>query len=548
MGSTVQFNIRGNKPPFVVDLRESTVDGTIIQTVNLEVSGTTQFTNIEAGNYYIVANDISGTIATYALNIDAPPTTTTTTTTTLSPNAEYIIGGGGELIKLNVSTNNGSSWIDVTPIYTPTNRIHAISVINNVAYVHGNGRILYKSIDGGFTWTNISSAIASIPSLNNNTMYAIDENIVLIGTPVGDTVFYRSTNGGTSFSSISKGITMAMSKFEFSDANIGYAINIFPTIGGSSVVAKTTNGGLTWTNITAPIMPTSKSYIDVSFYGSIGYIVTGSDVIFKTVDGGSNWTSITQPLDTFVSGVKALSATDVIVIGTNGAGTINKLSKSTNGGSTWTTTNITATGNGQIITASYYGKNFDMINATNGVIPLLDPSGGTTKTLVTNDGGNTWTFGGNTTLVFPNHYWAIGARRNSFVTTTTTTAAPTPKLFWSVSGAGGSLGRLKIKKNGSTIVDQSTSSPFNSNFPIANGDFIEIFGSWQSGSGNEVKFRVCSANNGEIAYYDKIGIVPDPGWDDEKTHSITYTYSVLGDLTVSLRTNGVNPPGCIIYS
>jgi len=412
MSSIIRFKIRGNKPPFIADLRESTVDGDIVQTVNLSASGLTEFTNVNSGNYFIVVSDNTNRTVTYPVNVAALPTTTTAMTTTIAPKTYYIVGASSKIDKTN---NGGSTWNNVLSAPTlPSRTLISSSFVNNVGYVLGNNGTLYKTIDGGSTWTNISSSISFIAEANNNTIFAINETTSIIGSPITDTYLYRSINGGLLYSPIPKGVYMTMSKFEFVNANTGYTINTFPAIGGGAVIAKTINGGLTWSNITAPtVMPIYRSYLDISFFNNIGYVV-GDTFLYKTINGGTSWSIVTIPSDMIVSAVKALSENIVIIAGTNGANTINKIAKSINGGISWTTTNINTSGNGFISVSIYKGKVMDFFDNQHGIIPLFSFDG-LTKTLVTTDAGDTWNFAGNTSLVYPNHFWDIKAQRTPLI-------------------------------------------------------------------------------------------------------------------------------------
>ncbi len=412
MSSTIQFKIRGNRPPFVVDLRESTIDGTIIQTVNLSESGATEFTNVASGNYFIVANDSSQTITSYPVNVAAATTTTTTTTTTtLSPLVYYLVGAN---LRVNKTENGGSTWVSKPFPFPATTSIRVCSIVNDTAYALLQTGFVYKTINGGDSWTNTNNVIPSPSSLGNAGMIALNENTVLVGSPVTDNFFYRTTNGGTTWSPVAKGVYMAFTEFEFVSLNVGYVINTFPNIGGAAVVAKTTNGGISWTNITVPaLMPTSHAYLDISFFGDTGYIVRGNDPILKTTNGGTSWTTLPIPsVDFYVSGIKALSSNIVIAVGSNGGVTITKIARSTDGGTTWTITEFPVAGNGSILGAAYSSKAFNFFDNNHGIIPLNSTDVFPAKTLVTTNGGVTWNFGGTTEFGgASNNHWDIKPKR-----------------------------------------------------------------------------------------------------------------------------------------
>jgi gliding motility-associated-like protein len=166
------------------------------------------------------------------------------------------------------SFNNGATWqaIDIAvttavPAFTaPTLREMSFSS-KNVGYVAGTRNAIYKTTDGGSTWTSINPFPAinyGPPGFTNSfvtyaDIFALDDNTVFtVGnmfTSTNNRRVYRSTDGGANWTDISGNIPTLpggnLTGIMFHDINNGYV-----TIGGA--MYKTTDGGVNWTIELAP--------------------------------------------------------------------------------------------------------------------------------------------------------------------------------------------------------------------------------------------------------------------------------------------------------
>lgn len=169
------------------------------------------------------------------------------------------------------STNAGTTWqtVDIVtsspaappaPAFTAPTLIKMAFPSSNVGYAIGSRNGVYKTTNGGLTWTSINP----FPALNENIggafisytgVSAIDNNTVFVvgnmfagGTNVRRV--YKTTDGGTSWTDIAGSINTQlpsgnMTNILFSDANNGYVV-------GSSVMFITNNSGTSWTMEIAP--------------------------------------------------------------------------------------------------------------------------------------------------------------------------------------------------------------------------------------------------------------------------------------------------------
>ena len=133
----------------------------------------------------------------------------------------------------------------------------------------------------------------------------------------------------------------------------------------------------------------------------------------------------------------------------------------------------------------------------------------------------------------------------SSTTTTSTTTVPVYNLFWSINNAPG--GNLKVYPTStpeSPIVNQNTISNSSSFVTLSPGVSYTIKGSWTSGSGNVIKFRVCDLDNAPLELY----LSPDI---TISSPSDTYVFTLplvpnTLNLSVALRSGGITPPACPI--
>lgn len=163
------------------------------------------------------------------------------------------------------SYNGGNTWTAIGgfPTGTTAPNLSKISFASrNVGYIAGTRNGIYKTTDAGTTWTSINP----FPSLNEGPtgfpnafityteIQALDENTVFaIGnmfTSTGVKRVYKSTNGGTTWTDITGNIPTLfpvgnLIGLVMSDANNGY-------VTAGSALFKTTDGGTNWTMDLAP--------------------------------------------------------------------------------------------------------------------------------------------------------------------------------------------------------------------------------------------------------------------------------------------------------
>ncbi len=226
------------------------------------------------------------------------------------PNTIYIGVSKGGVWK---STNRGSTWTNLTDFlaaqYVGCLAIdpadpNTIYLGTGEEYYAGNtlgGVGIYKSTDGGNSWTLVGSSTFSGQRINEIVIDPNNRNKWIVSTDAG---IYVTTNGGSSFSRTLTGVASAL-RMHPTNPNILWAA--LGDIWGSSSngVYVSTNGGSTWTRYNALPLGTSVGRIELDVCRSnpnVIYVVFGQTLfsgarihsVWKTTTGGSSWTQLTN--------------------------------------------------------------------------------------------------------------------------------------------------------------------------------------------------------------------------------------------------------------
>ena len=307
-----------------------------------------------------------------------------------------------------------------------------------------------RTNDGGITWYNVTP-----PGLTETgysvEMFVLDANHVWVQRPDYENYYnngflYRTTDGGLTWSNINT--PFSGSDIQFLDANNGWALADLGVGAGSNAVAvyQTADGGSTWTqkyindpnNANAadslPLGGLKSGIAPVDTQTAFVYGVIyapGTVYLFRTDDGGVNWEEVALPLppgaENFDLGVdpgqmKFVSASDGF-IAVRFTGNVYQLAiyATNDSGNTWTLTPTTIPEGGSAVFVSaeaavvYNGDQFyvtrdaartwsiippdvkfgdvfagmDFVNPVSGWVVTLTPDN--QRSLYrTEDGGATW--------------------------------------------------------------------------------------------------------------------------------------------------------------
>ncbi len=170
-----------------------------------------------------------------------------------------------------------------------------------VGYIGGNDSLLLKSTDGGETWNELAySGVTYYPGDEHIlNLKFVTENIGYMTTgPYGGA--YKTVDGGTTWTQLST-ISLCFNEgLFFLDEQNGF-------IGGSACfegekIDKMTAGVIATTNINSSTNTADNRIVDIDFLDTdFGLAASYSGYILRTTDGGNNWDTIPTGLASGVS-------------------------------------------------------------------------------------------------------------------------------------------------------------------------------------------------------------------------------------------------------
>lgn len=323
-------------------------------------------------------------------------------------------GGVSNALFLSIAPTGSAIWVAVDDLDVVGFRFGAITAdrTTGVAFAGGGsgsvnncgsddkvaGCDVFRSTDGGLTWTQVTEELSRIDiralAANGSNVYAASRGF--FGAPGGAdrSRIFRSTDGGSAwqqvFDDVDPGeVNKSLAVDPLSPTTV-YAGDFGSFGGGGFVVTSTQAGALgTWNHL--PDIPAGEIHayaiaIDPVTSGTLYAGGTGTPNLAKSTDGGQTWTSAAVPgVSNFVYSLAIHPTTSMALF----AGTVNGVFKSTDGGTTWIQKNVGFPVPGPTINAL-------VIDPTNPTRMHAGTSGGYFSST---DGGETWirTNGGLTT-------------------------------------------------------------------------------------------------------------------------------------------------------
>ncbi|MCX6600968.1 MAG: T9SS type A sorting domain-containing protein [bacterium] len=245
-------------------------------------------------------------------------------------NPDVVFSAGLDLYK---STNGGTSWSQKTYWnYSPGHSLYAHADHHALAFKPGDPNTviagtdggMYKSTNGGDTWTGINSGLSTLQFYGMCNDY-LNGNVAMGGTQDNGTVKYSGSSTWSWILGGDGGYTLV----DYTNSNIIYAStqrggHYKSTNGGSSFfsIQSGISGSGAW--VTPTVMdPTNPSVL-----------YTGTTMVYKTTNGGTSWTAISSALSGQCISTIAVAPSNpqVIYVGYENNGQVRK---TTNGGTSW---------------------------------------------------------------------------------------------------------------------------------------------------------------------------------------------------------------------
>ena len=227
--------------------------------------------------------------------------------------------------------------------------------------------LCYKSTDGGSTWTGIVTGLSL--NLRRVGLAGGSPDKVIIAS---DCALRRSDDGGEHFSRLpftarDVGCPARVEAFSFPTDKVGYV-----ALADGNILA-TTDGGRSWSR------RTNRAVTDLLCLSATTCLATWGGGIARTSDGGASWT----PVESTPVAMGRLAAAGPLTLYAGGQASY--VSKSTDGGQTWTTHRMNGVSTNNI-TDIECGDEVHCLMAAEGFLFRTD-DGGVSGTIVTPSNG-----------------------------------------------------------------------------------------------------------------------------------------------------------------
>jgi photosystem II stability/assembly factor-like uncharacterized protein len=247
------------------------------------------------------------------------------------------VGDSNTILK---TTDGGQNWQKVTPpANNPAQELYSICIPEpSVIYISGNNSTVYKSVNGGNTWTTCNTS--GFGDILLQGIWATGANRVFtVGQTMGSDArgFIRhSSDGGNTWDSVTLADDFNRHTW-ISAVSSGNTIIIYGT---TTFYTVSRDNGLTWQNDSIPVAGAALG-ADINHMimlsPQIWWAALDFGHVAKTTDGGNNW--LDPPLGlgiNFMMGIDAWDSNHALAVGeTNFVPRSGPVIRTTDGGNTW---------------------------------------------------------------------------------------------------------------------------------------------------------------------------------------------------------------------
>lgn len=236
------------------------------------------------------------------------------------------------------STNNGDNW-NPASIGLPASIVHSLAVNSSNHLFAGIVGKIYRSIDNGNSWVNVSTGL-TIGAFAQVNSFAINAGGTLFAATYGSGVF-RSMDNGASWTAINTGLTNGDVKSIITN-NSGH---VFAGVNLYEGIYRSTDNGNNWTIKNKGLVGSTVKAVAANAAGHI-FAGTYYSGMYRSADNGTTWTEINTG---FVPGERTINAMALNAPGHLFAGVANYnfststsetgMFRSTNNGDSWSMIN-----------------------------------------------------------------------------------------------------------------------------------------------------------------------------------------------------------------
>ncbi|MCY7409025.1 MAG: hypothetical protein LH473_02035 [Chitinophagales bacterium] len=162
---------------------------------------------------------------------------------------------------------------------------------NNTGFISGHYSI-YKTTNGGITWTIISTQTASYLDY-----FFVNPSVGIAATYDGASYknIWRTIDGGVTWLNVDSEANYYINSVWFINENSGWAAGYYDQFGVSRepAIFHTTDGGITWQNIylNHDVLARGEVLLDIRFKNELeGFAISDYTESIFTLDGGVTWT------------------------------------------------------------------------------------------------------------------------------------------------------------------------------------------------------------------------------------------------------------------